>query len=286
MKKRVFCLLGILLIGALLLSSIGCVTPQEEAKEKAKEELEAKYQGFCNQFTKENVDALIREDFSEEDFRVILSVLPSEEMTEAQLHTWVTKMHNEQAINQAIKLLVNELTPIISPITQPMIIATKLLVNELTEQDLNGLGSFLEMAKFAQRRHSMGLMYGYAYDFYWKDGGKEAIEKYESIYNQKKRELLEKAGLSEEEPERQSIESYEKRKEIEQEAEEYAQEKLTDTEKAVKGIYEEDCEQVEAIAFGGRRGGNVEQWDPEWVETWTWDPEEGYPQTDVMNPPE
>jgi hypothetical protein len=29
-----------------------------------------------------------------------------------------------------------------------------------------------------------------------------------------------------------------------------------------------------------------EQWDPEWVETWTWDPEEGYPQTDVMNPPE
>jgi hypothetical protein len=30
----------------------------------------------------------------------------------------------------------------------------------------------------------------------------------------------------------------------------------------------------------------TEQWDPEWVETWTWDPEEGYPQTDVMNPPE
>jgi hypothetical protein len=26
--------------------------------------------------------------------------------------------------------------------------------------------------------------------------------------------------------------------------------------------------------------------DPEWEETWTWDPEEGYPQTDVMNPPE
>jgi hypothetical protein len=30
----------------------------------------------------------------------------------------------------------------------------------------------------------------------------------------------------------------------------------------------------------------VEQWDPEFVETWTWEEEEGYPQTDVMNPPE
>jgi hypothetical protein len=81
-----------------------------------------------------------------------------------------------------------------------------------------------------------------------------------------------------------------KNKEItkEESALQYVEEKGTDEEKQMVADYRSKCAKT-----GGNLEGNTgtgpsggEQWDPEWVETWTWDPEEGYPQTDVMNPPE
>jgi hypothetical protein len=52
----------------------------------------------------------------------------------------------------------------------------------------------------------------------------------------------------------------------------------------IEGLCKHNAESL-ANALNSLSSSKTEQWDPEWVETWIWDPAEGYPQTDVMNPP-
>jgi hypothetical protein len=262
-----------LLVICFLLAGIADVTVADHDVEKAVNEVMEGYKDLCKFFSDpENIRVFIEDwDIDPDTFDEMMDNLVRLDFKKLKedLIDWGMKRFSDKGINRDVAWkLIKDLIPGIGAICDGWEGLMDIEYNEFIEKITELITIYYKGIIDAAKR-----VYRQAYNAY--NEGKEAIKKMDRLIDAY---MSENPDASREDAKEAVME------------EGWAppgEEGLTPEEGKKIGRYEQAVEDTaEAFSTGDLSDESVEQWDPEWVETWTWDPEEGYPQTDVMNPPE